>query len=388
MRKSLKVRFVAFNERDTSITVAIDIWDNDSSGVCRVVLIRSELDKPQRVAGMLRCYGVSVPEERHAASEFVDRHILQRLPHMEMRLLATKAGWHSSGAFVSARRTYGGTKPSPIHKARLADMARRYSPGSLAKWKNGAAALTQFSHSAVFAISHVLSGPLLAKAFRFWGVTAVNPHSTTATGKTSLLALAATCYNLPGDWPELMTFQASPCELAIALDRSNERVFIIDEFGSREALSKFRARVHLGCRRNIGFYDGVEDWLLPVLVSAGEPLSRGANGDCGPFSGCIDFPILQTHEGGIFYHNGDQMRACPSDLLQKALRICRDHSGAVGDAWLRNLTNPKLQAKLFAKAVAFKQQFIDEHCVGSNSSRFRILERLQWCTQPAASRRI
>ncbi len=395
MKNTFKVNCVAIHEADNRHQIVLLM--PHASGDCwsYLPIDKADLDKPNEISDLLKNRGVDVPKGRKQAERFVEDKVRRPMGGVRERLITDATGWHTSGTFVTADRTYGSAKMLPMHSSRLCVIKKRAGSisGSLKYWKRSLGALAERSHTAIFAIGHALSGPLLGKALPAADSPIFNVWSDTSSGKSTLLTIANTCFLSQNSVPTLPTFNQTARAREEALASRNGLFMPFDEenlsdaaksrlqsSGIATSLSNFIFDVASGQGRSRSqSVKGTlpnKEWVCAILTSSNRPAVSEGNSDSPTGVRIIDLRVRCQTRGGIFECNSEELAAPQrSDIIKRAVAGCVKHRGAVGKAWLTALTDKRGQGKIFKRVKELHAEFIEMHGSTLKSSQLRVLEK-------------
>lgn len=380
MKTSFRPSFIANVEADNSKKFVLLIIDESTNAKSHLQIAPADLDRAYLVADRLKNLGVSVPRDKIEAKKFIINEIENKLGECHERLITSSTGWHPSGVFVTPERTYGRSKPLAIHVARLARPTPSSKDVSLKRWKEGLGTLTRHSHTAVLAVSHALSGPLLSKVLKITDVPVVNLWSNTSCGKTTLLKLANTCFAAPMPNSKISTFNFTRRAREEALSSRNGLFMPFDEENQSDGLAKFIKDVSSGSGdvRSLTVQESLPDltWVCAILTSSNRCAVPGGQANSPEGVRIIDVRIKSNEKGGIFERNSKDLCADErSEIIKNCVEICLENSGAAGHALLTSLTDRDKQRENFEYARRKCDEFIEKWCAGLTSSQLRVLEK-------------
>lgn len=380
MSHTFKVLFVAINAHDGSRTAVIEIQSDNKQNNMHLFLHSKDLQNHRRVANKLTLAGIDVPVPKEAMERFVENRIYRQLVCAPQRLIVEATGWHSPQVFVTPQRTYGDAAAPPIHIAQLLDLTPKQSSSSLADWKSGIEGVTRYSHSAVMAISHALSGPLMSRTMLCRDGSVLNLWSADGpTGKSTLVQLAGTCLGSRVAHHGILSSNSTHRTAEETLNSCNQLLLPIDDLDICKNPSIVIERLLFGFSRSRHVDRSampLDAMSTPILSSARRPIGGGLTGSNLLMPRVINWPVQSTRKGGIFEHDAAALaESMRSLILRDAVIVCLQNAGAAGHAWLQHLTDIKLQGDYFSAAKKRKSQFMDERAQGLNSKSRRILER-------------
>jgi len=380
MKTKFKPSFIANVEADNSKKIVLLITDESTKAKSHLQISPADLDRAYLVADKLKNLGVSVPRDKIEAKKFIVKEIEEKMARCRERLITNSTGWHSSGVFVTPERTYGSSKLLAIHLDRLARPTPSRKEVSLKRWKESLGMLTRHSHTAVLAVSHALSGPLLSQVLDITDVPVVNLWSNTSCGKTTLLKLAHTCFAAPMPNSKVPTFNFTRRAREEALSSRNGLFMPFDEENQSEGLAKFIKDVSSGSGdvRSQTVQESLPDltWVCAILTSSNRRAVPGGQANSPEGVRIIDVRIKSNEKGGIFErHSKDLCADERSEIIKKSAEGCLENSGAAGDAFLKSLTSRDSQKRNFDYAKRKWSEFIGERCAGLTSSQLRVLEK-------------
>jgi hypothetical protein len=385
MKATFKTSFIANVEVDNSKKIVLLITDESTSAKSHLQISPADFDRTHLIADKLKNLGVSVPREKGEARKFIARKIEKKMARCRERLVTSSTGWHSSGVFVTLERTYGRSSPLAMHLGRLARPVSCRKNVCLERWKESLKTLTQHSHTAVLAVAHALSGPLLSKVLAITDVPVVNLWSNTSCGKTTLLQLANTCFDAPMAMSKVPTskvptFNHTRRAREEALSSRNGLFMPFDEENQSDCLAKFIKDVSSGSGdiRSSTVQESLPDltWVCAILTSSNRRAVPGGQANTPEGVRIIDVRIKSNEKGGIFERHSENLCADKrSDIIKKCVEVCLENSGAAGHALLTSLTGRDTQKRSFEYAKRKWRDFIDERCSGLTSSQLRVLEK-------------
>ncbi|MFT3673534.1 DUF927 domain-containing protein [Aestuariivirga sp.] len=382
MNCKLKLLFVAVDEFDNSSKIVLRISNSVTMRNSRLLIDPAEIGKPGVLADKLRNHGVKIPDGKEASRNFISETIVKPMQDCKEYAITDMTGWHAAtNTFVLKCRTYGSATMRPVHRARVLSATKPFvKENSLERWKFELGRLTRYSHSAVFAVSHALSGPLLARVLKITDVPVVNLWSDTSSGKSSLLAIANTCFESPSSAADMPDFNQTPRAREEELNSRNGLFMPVDEENLSEDLASFVFNVASGKgrTRSRAVRDSLPNmkWVCAILTSANRRAIEKGKEASPKGVRIVDLRIKRSEDGGVFEHGAKSLRAEDrNEILNDCLEGCRKNSGSVGHHWLKLLTDSSLQADCFEIAARRREEFFGHYSVGLSGAQLRILEK-------------
>ncbi|MFZ5522396.1 MAG: DUF927 domain-containing protein [Pseudomonadota bacterium] len=314
----------------------------------------------QEVRRELAALGLKIAPGR-IAREMLTTY-LQVWPATERARCVDRLGW-CGGVYVLPDRAIGGGELTVFQNAAALEPALSVS-GTAAQWRSEVAALAAGNSRMVFAICCAFAGPLLGIATEDAG--GFHLRGPSSCGKSTALALAASVWGSPSEYPRLWRTTANGLEGLAALH--NHGLLLLDELSQVDPREAGDAAYMLANGQGktrasrTGTARPAMRWAL-LFLSAGEESLSGLMARAGKRSNAgqeIRLADIEADAGaglGAFESMNGQPSAAALALVLKD--AAGRSFGAVGVEWLEHLARER--STLADTIGAAVREFVHDH---------------------------
>ncbi|MFM2057600.1 MAG: hypothetical protein RLY71_1985 [Pseudomonadota bacterium] len=299
-------------------------------------------------------------------------------PVSERARCVERLGWFG-GVYVLPDEAIGADAEIVVFQSTHAMEPAMESAGTVADWRETAAALARDNSRMMFAICCALAPPLAAITGEDSG--GFHLRGKSSSGKSTALALAASVWGHPSRYPRLWRSTANGLEGLAALH--NDGLLILDELSQANPLEAGESAYLLANGQGkvrasrTGAARPSQSWRLMFLSAGEESLAAmmqkaGKRANAGQEIRLADIDADAGAGMGAFDVLHDQPSPAALALAIKTATV--RHHGAVGVAWLRAVVanRPEL-AELIADGV---RAFVAEYApAGSSGQVLRVARR-------------
>lgn len=332
----------------------------------------------------LRAGGLSITAKSSLRAILADH--LQRSGNREMWAIASASGWQC-GAYIMPDGEVIGVSKTPVLFNGRSAAAKGYTiKGTPESWRENVAMLAQGNPSMMLGIACALAAPLIGIA----GADGFGVHlfGGSSAGKTTTGNAASTVYGEPDALK--LTWYSTALGLVNEAAAHNDGFMPLDEIGqgsNRRAVADAAYALFNGVGKIQGAKEGgnrdVKRWRA-MAFSTGEIdmesyiRADGGKVNAGQLVRLLNVPISKA----AAYHGHADGKA-HADAMRDA---CKDHYGAVGREWIKQLASQK-EASSEAVRVAERRWLgllpkEASEQVRRVASRFAVLEAALILSQP------
>lgn len=287
----------------------------------------------------LRSGGVSITAKSSLRAILADH--LQRSGNREMWAIASASGWQCGAYIMPDGEVIGEPKTPVLFNGRSAAAKGYTVKGTVDSWRESVAMLAQGNPSMMLGIACALAAPLIGIA----GADGFGVHlfGGSSAGKTTTGNAASTVYGEPDALK--LTWYSTALGLVNEAAAHNDGFMPLDEIGqgsNRRAVADAAYALFNGVGKIQGAKEGgnrdVKRWRA-MAFSTGEIdmesyiRADGGKVNAGQLVRLLNVPISKA----AVYHGHADGKA-HADAMRDA---CKDHYGAVGRAWIKQLASQK-----------------------------------------------
>ncbi|HBE9079251.1 DUF927 domain-containing protein [Serratia fonticola] len=287
----------------------------------------------------LRAGGLSITAKSSLRAILADH--LQRSGNREMWAIASASGWQCGAYIMPDGEVIGEPKTPVLFNGRSAAAKGYTVKGTAESWRENVAMLAQGNPSMMLGIACALAAPLIGIA----GADGFGVHlfGGSSAGKTTTGNAASTVYGEPDALK--LTWYSTALGLVNEAAAHNDGFMPLDEIGqgsNRRAVADAAYALFNGVGKIQGAKEGgnrdVKRWRA-MAFSTGEIdmesyiRADGGKVNAGQLVRLLNVPISKA----AVYHGHADGKA-HADAMRDA---CKDHYGAVGRAWIKQLASQK-----------------------------------------------